>query len=336
MNEDSNPEIEPGSEKGLGNLLKTEREKKGLSISQVAGITRLRKHFIEALENEDWEKLPAKVFVKGFIRSYALSIDLDVKEAIRLFEISAPKEEEENFSKALITAEKNKSRIIYLLIPLLVLTGLIFYFTFWWDWNRSKDTEPVTSPSYIDSGSETTATSVPLEKPDPVTNEYPVNRGVYQNSDAAEAELFNPPLEEKEGDSSQENIIPDDNEEVIQETTPLEKEAEDIQTSPPDLVTGEEVSGKDLRMDASGMVLTGIVNMRTYIKIFVDDNPPKEYIFQPGSRPQWSGERGFYVVVGNAAGVEFDFNGEMHSNLGRSGRVKNLRFPPEFRSELED
>ncbi|MBW2031419.1 MAG: helix-turn-helix domain-containing protein, partial [Deltaproteobacteria bacterium] len=45
-------EEETGAQKGpgLGFLLRSEREKKGLSHDQVVQVTRLRRHYVEALE----------------------------------------------------------------------------------------------------------------------------------------------------------------------------------------------------------------------------------------------------------------------------------------------
>jgi cytoskeleton protein RodZ len=74
--------------------------------------------------------------------------------------------------------------------------------------------------------------------------------------------------------------------------------------------------------------------LRTYIRIYVDDNPPKEYIFQPGSRPQWIAEKGFDILVGNAGGIEFDFNGERITDLGEIGKVIRISFPEGFESGI--
>jgi len=89
--------------------------------------------------------------------------------------------------------------------------------------------------------------------------------------------------------------------------------------------------------DQTGFVLTGHVEDRTWIRICVDDQEPKEYIFQPGSRPQWKGVEGFNILVGNAAGVWFEFNGERYENLGELGKVVRLKLPPDFKgSKCED
>jgi hypothetical protein len=81
-------------------------------------------------------------------------------------------------------------------------------------------------------------------------------------------------------------------------------------------------------------LLTGIVDMKTYVKIYIDDKPPKEYIFKPGSRPQWEAGKGFDILIGNAAGIIFDFNGTMIKDLGSVGKVVRLKLPKDFESSL--
>ena len=110
--------------------------------------------------------------------------------------------------------------------------------------------------------------------------------------------------------------------------TPAETVVDDSATSEPAMGT---------EPDLTRFVLTGHVKARTWIRICVDDQEPKEYIFQPGSRPQWKGVDGFNVLIGNAAGVEFDFNGERFENLGDLGKVVRLKLPRHFEgSKCED
>jgi cytoskeletal protein RodZ len=75
MNKKPDETIDP--EKRLGEILKTERLKRGLSYEQIFELTKLRPSIIDALENEEWDKLPPSVFVKGFIKSYAQTLNLD-------------------------------------------------------------------------------------------------------------------------------------------------------------------------------------------------------------------------------------------------------------------
>ena len=86
-----------------------------------------------------------------------------------------------------------------------------------------------------------------------------------------------------------------------------------------------------------GLVLTGTVRLRTWIKIYIDDQEPKEYIFQPGSRPQWKASEGFDILIGNAAGIEFDLNGKKIENLGVPGQVVRVKLPENYeRPEVEE
>ena len=69
----------------LGDYLKKARKKKKVSLKQVEAQTRIQEHHLQALEDEDFASLPAKVFAKGFVRSYAKALDLDEEEALQCF-----------------------------------------------------------------------------------------------------------------------------------------------------------------------------------------------------------------------------------------------------------
>ena len=73
----------------LGDLLRAARETKGLSLEQVEQKTRIRVKLLQALEQEAFDELPAPVFVKGFLRNYALLLGVDVEEALGLYREAA-------------------------------------------------------------------------------------------------------------------------------------------------------------------------------------------------------------------------------------------------------
>ena len=66
----------------LGSLLRRSREERHIDLDDAVSATRIRRNYLEALENEEWSKLPSQVFVKGFLRSYAEFLGLD-KEMVR-------------------------------------------------------------------------------------------------------------------------------------------------------------------------------------------------------------------------------------------------------------
>ncbi|MFH1624178.1 MAG: RodZ domain-containing protein [Pseudomonadota bacterium] len=66
----------------FGEYLKRERVSRGISLEEISATTRVRKIFLEALERDDLGKLPAQVFVKGFLQAYAKYVGLDQEEVV--------------------------------------------------------------------------------------------------------------------------------------------------------------------------------------------------------------------------------------------------------------
>jgi cytoskeleton protein RodZ len=72
-----------------GELLKEAREKLGLSQKDIASQLNLQVDILDALENNEDEKLPASAYVRGYIRSYARIVKLDGDTLVRLYENDA-------------------------------------------------------------------------------------------------------------------------------------------------------------------------------------------------------------------------------------------------------
>lgn len=62
---------------GIGERLRNAREAKGLSLQAMEGITRIRAVYLQALEDEQFDRLPAPVYAKGFLRTYATALGLN-------------------------------------------------------------------------------------------------------------------------------------------------------------------------------------------------------------------------------------------------------------------
>nr|HDN00248.1 helix-turn-helix domain-containing protein [Deltaproteobacteria bacterium] len=66
----------------LGEYLKRERELRQISLEEVAEGTKIAIYRLRAMEADCWDKLPAEIFVKGFIKSYAEFIGLVPEDVI--------------------------------------------------------------------------------------------------------------------------------------------------------------------------------------------------------------------------------------------------------------
>ncbi len=65
--------------------LRTGRSDRGMSLQDVARVTKIQSRFLERLEAGMLEGLPADVFVRGFVRSFARCVGLDEAEALRRY-----------------------------------------------------------------------------------------------------------------------------------------------------------------------------------------------------------------------------------------------------------
>ncbi|MEK8090685.1 helix-turn-helix domain-containing protein [Thermithiobacillus plumbiphilus] len=78
---DDQPEKRPGSATP-GTSLRDRRMERGLSLNDVAKRLHLTSDQVQALEQDQYERLPGAVFVRGFIRKYARLLDLDGEELV--------------------------------------------------------------------------------------------------------------------------------------------------------------------------------------------------------------------------------------------------------------
>ena len=62
---------------GIGEELRRARVRRGRSIAQAHQATRIARHYLEALEEEDWRQMPAAPFARGFLSSYAQYLGLE-------------------------------------------------------------------------------------------------------------------------------------------------------------------------------------------------------------------------------------------------------------------
>jgi cytoskeletal protein RodZ len=72
----------------FGERLKRERELREVSPNEVVVATRISLRFLEALENEDWSKLPGGVFNRGFVRAIARYLGLDEEHLLAEYDLA--------------------------------------------------------------------------------------------------------------------------------------------------------------------------------------------------------------------------------------------------------
>jgi cytoskeletal protein RodZ len=60
----------------FGARLKQAREERGISLRQIATATKISMGALEALERDDFSRLPGGIFSRAFVRAYAIEVDM--------------------------------------------------------------------------------------------------------------------------------------------------------------------------------------------------------------------------------------------------------------------
>jgi cytoskeleton protein RodZ len=289
--------------KNLGAFLRTEREKMNLSQDQIAQKMHLRRFVIEAIENEAWDRLPPPVFVRGFIRSYARTLELDENKVLELYHLAAPPEKD-TLRPVAVARPSHRGRTLFILGALAVVLCVFYY---WHLKSSARDREYLAM----------------VERSATVQREESLSGKTAKTvSDAVPATLpGRAPLTRDEVEPKQEE------EPAGMDSTPAPEKA----TFPEGRLQADEspavVSAPAPESRSPWLILKGEVKETTWVSIRVDGNEPKEYMFEPGAKPQWKGQKGFEIIIGNAAGVDLDFDGRSMKNLGRPGQVLRIRLP---------
>ncbi|WP_166237848.1 helix-turn-helix domain-containing protein [Paenibacillus turpanensis] len=122
----------------LGQLLRKAREEKGLTLDELQEATKIRKRYLEAIEEGQLSALPGSFYVRAFVKSYAEAVGLDPDEVLEMYkgEIPQPAVEQpiepvtrrrprgigaERFSKA-------ASTMLMVCFAMLILGSIYFYF----------------------------------------------------------------------------------------------------------------------------------------------------------------------------------------------------------------
>jgi len=71
--------------KETGKRLKSQREAKQMSLSEVSVAIKITPRMLQAMEAAEMDLLPARTFLRGFVKTYSALLKMDVDEVLRLF-----------------------------------------------------------------------------------------------------------------------------------------------------------------------------------------------------------------------------------------------------------
>lgn len=104
-----------GSIDSIGSILRQQRESKKLSLDKVAEELKIRPQYLEALEKDQFELLPGKLYLRSFLKAYAQFLNLDQDHILEMLDQyesptgSYRKELEGTFAVEKKTTEESKN-----------------------------------------------------------------------------------------------------------------------------------------------------------------------------------------------------------------------------------
>ncbi len=272
-------------EKSVGACLRRAREAKGLKLDEAARITRIGKIYLVALEEDDFARLPNRAYVKGFIRVYAGLLGLSGDEAVALFDNDCLAQE------ALPLSEGQKN---------LLDTGETKSFLPRTIWMSVVLLALVVGVAYLagrDGEERSTVEQGPLATK--VAAIQPL-RSTVSVSPVPAAPLPQPVAVPKP---------------VVAVPKPV------AETSPAKV---QLVQRNEPRRPQQGIVLRLVVKEDGWLNMAIDGNLSKRYDLKTGDVIEWKGERFFTLDLGNAGGVEAEFNGRPLKAFGAKGDTAHI------------
>lgn len=119
-----------------GGLLAAARLRAGMSLEQVSKRSRVPLPALEAIEGDDWDALPAMVYVRGFLRLYAREVGLEPAAVIEALDatLAAHDRAEETAHRRAESAFRServnrlRTRVAYAVVVSVLIAGVLLAF----------------------------------------------------------------------------------------------------------------------------------------------------------------------------------------------------------------
>ncbi len=150
---EKSPDQEPAG--SFGAWLRRQREMREISLRDVAERTKISLRYLEAMEEDRFDALPAPVFAKGFLREYARYVGLSPDEVVNHY-LASHKPADDTESGETPAAERRPRRNwtygVFLLLAGLLLLAAVALLAYWAERQRDRRDDaqsapPITAPA---------------------------------------------------------------------------------------------------------------------------------------------------------------------------------------------
>jgi len=278
----------------VGTRLKKARKKLGLSIDDIRDKSKIKKNYLVAIENDNYENLPGEVYTKVYIRGYAKIVGLDPQTILSEYENEKKKNNNE-INEDNINNESNKKRkdekstkadkilkgiIGVILILIIVLLSYNIFF-----------------------------------RPDQNQNDTAINN---QNTEVVEQETSNNINDSEEqtnlnqeenSDSENNNVNNEENANILNENTNQNEEENNDNEQSQSIIKD---TSKEFKI---------IANDKSWLQVTIDDDLKYQGFINEDEVMTHNGEETVTLKIGNGIAVQVEINGEVLGPFGKRGEV---------------
>lgn len=310
----------------IGQTLRSQRELLGLSLTEVERFTRLRQHYLQAMEEGRMEGLPSPVQGKGMLSNYAAFLNLDEDTILLRFAdgLQARRIERLPISQpqGLLNTKKRPARKApfwrRFLTPDLIfgvgLAAIILIFVLWTaariDTQNTSQAEPTTPPI-----------AEILLTPEAIRLTQIVISSPAFESTTVEGAGFGSPTEVVQPGSSIVDGLP--------EKTALGGAAPNAEQTPDPSSSGSSFSGPTATLppiNDDPLQVYIIAHARAWLQVIADGKTAFLGRVVPGNAYAFSGEKQIELLTGSGAALQVIFNQKDLGRLGITGEVVGLVF----------
>ncbi|MFT5395208.1 MAG: cytoskeleton protein RodZ [Gammaproteobacteria bacterium] len=134
-----------------GLILRTQREKQGLSSQDIAKRTHLDIKIVESIEQDSNEGMPAATYVRGYLRSYAKIVGVDPDHIIMLYNSDSPQPPPDILPEVKQPSQVSSSDKPVKAFTYLITLGLVLLLLIWYQSNFVVDTSTINEPENYNS-----------------------------------------------------------------------------------------------------------------------------------------------------------------------------------------
>lgn len=239
MANDESPQ--PEMNEAVGQQLQRAREKSGLSAADIADAQHLRPVVIQAIECGDYSKIDSELFLKGYVRAYAVQVGLDADAVIsdldKELEPLRQEREQEHEANPLVDIERRRHRKLRVAKLLLILAALVLAgylaFAFLMPGNTSEESttgaQESAQPQENEEAGNTVTTSAPEE---PAVDESETAVSALDATAPADEAVENPVEAPVPGSDDLDEAMPEDAGQLAVDAQPVFEEPEPVLADP--------------------------------------------------------------------------------------------------------